>query len=156
MMLRTRLVVRRPLEETFSFFADAANLEAVTPPWLNFSILTPQPIVMRAGATIDYRLRLYGLPVNWRTVIEAWDPPHRFVDSQAKGPYLLWRHTHLFTPVPEGTAVEDRVEYRVFGGRLIERLFVRRDLTRIFTHRQHAILQHFGLETAHPITVEFS
>lgn len=153
--LRTRLVVGKPLEETFAFFADAGNLQRLTPSWLSFSILTPLPIDMRQGTIIDYRLRLYGFPLKWRTIIEVWDPPHRFVDVQAKGPYLLWRHTHTFTPVPEGTAVEDRVEYRVFGGKLVDAIFVRRDLLRIFTHRQQAILTHFGLEPVHPIEVTF-
>ena len=154
-MLRTRLVVGKPLRETFAFFADARNLQQITPSWLSFSIVTPLPIDMRQHLVIDYRLRLYGLPLNWRTVIELWDPPHRFVDVQARGPYLLWRHDHVFTPVSEGTAVDDRVEYRVFGGKLIDRMFVRRDLRRIFTHRQHAILAHFGTAPLHPIEVMF-
>ncbi len=154
-LLLTRLVVAKPLEETFAFFADAGNLQQLTPSWLNFSILSTLPIDMRQGAIIDYRLRLYGLPIKWRTIIEVWDPPLRFVDVQAKGPYLLWRHTHTFTSVSEGTAVEDRVEYRVFGGELVDAIFVRRDLRRIFTHRQHAILAHFGLQPRHPVVVTF-
>ncbi len=154
-LLRTRLVVGKPLEETFAFFADAGNLQQLTPSWLSFAILSPLPIEMRGGATIDYQLRLYGLPIKWRTLIDVWDPPHRFVDVQAKGPYRLWRHTHTFTSVPEGTEVDDCVEYRVFGGRLVDAILVRRDLRRIFTHRQHAILAHFGLQPLHPIDVTF-
>ena len=78
-----------PVEEAFAFFADARNLEAITPPWLGFHVTTPGEIEMRAGTLIDYRLKLHGIPVRWRTRIEAWDPPHRFVDAQIRGPYSL-------------------------------------------------------------------
>ena len=85
-----------PLDETFAFFADAANLERLTPPWINFRIRTPRPIVMREGAVIDYRIGLYGLPMPWRTRIDVWEPGVRFVDRQVAGPYRWWRHEHLF------------------------------------------------------------
>jgi ligand-binding SRPBCC domain-containing protein len=147
--------VTRPIEETFAFFADAENLQRLTPPWLDFSIVTPLPIEMRAGTVIDFKLRLYGVPLRWRSVIDEWQPPFRFVDTQVKGPYLVWRHTHSFESVTEGTVVRDTVEYRLVGGRLADALFVRRDLERIFTHRQKALLAHFAVEPAHPIAVVF-
>ena len=84
--------------EVFPFFADAHNLEAITPPWLGFRIVTPRPIVMRAGTTIEYRLRLHALPVGWLTRIEAWEPGDRFEDRQLRGPYRLLHHTHTFEP----------------------------------------------------------
>ncbi len=125
-------------EEVFPFFADAENLERITPHWLGFRVLTPG-VEMREGALIEYRLRLHGVPVRWRTRIEAWDPPHRFVDRQLAGPYRLWHHTHLFQPDGEGgTIMRDVVRYALpFGpfGRLAHRLFVRRDLARIFEYR---------------------
>jgi ligand-binding SRPBCC domain-containing protein len=151
--LSTRLLVARDLETTFSFFADAANLQRLTPPWLNFSILSPRPIPMRAGALIDYRLKLRGVPVRWRTEICEWSPPYRFVDRQLHGPYRLWHHTHAFQPVGGGTLVEDTVRYCPIGGRLVHALFVKRDLERIFTYRQEEILRVFGVPAVAPITV---
>jgi ligand-binding SRPBCC domain-containing protein len=151
--LQTRLFVARDLETTFSFFADAGNLQRLTPPWLDFSIVTPQPIPMHDGAIIDYRIRVHGIPINWRTEIAEWQPPHRFVDQQLRGPYRRWRHTHTFTPVAGGTLVEDTVRYRPFGGALVHGLFVRRDLEGIFTFRQEEVLNVFGVPARDPISV---
>ena len=126
-------------DEVFPFFGDAANLEAITPEWLHFRIVTPQPIAMRPGALIEYRLRLHGVPVRWRTRIEEWDPGVRFVDQQISGPYALWHHTHEFTPDgPDHTLMRDVVRYALpFGplGELARRLLVDRDLERIFAFR---------------------
>ena len=131
-------------DEVFAFFADAFNLEAITPPWLGFRIVTPRPIDMRKGALIEYRLRLHRVPVRWLTRIEAWEPGVRFVDAQIRGPYKLWHHTHTFEPHPEGTLVRDRVRYEMPlgpAGELTHRLFVARDLGRIFDHRQAAVAE---------------
>jgi len=95
----------------FPFFAEARNLETLTPPWLKFEVLTPAPIVMRPGTLIDYRIRVHGLPIRWRTEITAWDPPHRFVDVQLHGPYTLWHHTHTFEERDGGTLCLDHVRY---------------------------------------------
>jgi ligand-binding SRPBCC domain-containing protein len=132
------------IERAFALFADAHNLEAITPPWLAFRVVTPRPIEMEAGTLLDYRLRLHGLPVRWRTRIESWDPPHGFVDAQLNGPYALWEHTHELTePGVDRTLVCDRIRYRIgFGplGSAAHRLFVRRDLERIFDYRREAVL----------------
>ncbi|MCC7178567.1 MAG: SRPBCC family protein [Acidobacteria bacterium] len=151
--LQTRLFVARDLETTFGFFSDAANLQRLTPPWLDFAILTPRPIPMQEGALIDYRIRVHGIPIRWRTEIAEWQPPHRFVDRQVRGPYRLWHHTHTFTPVAGGTLVEDTVRYRPIGGALVHGLFVRRDLEGIFRFRQEEILNVFGVAARDPITV---
>jgi len=127
--------VPRPIAEVFAFYADAGNLEHLTPPWLRFEIVTPTPVVMRPGTLIDYRIRMRGLPMRWRSRITAWDPPHRFVDEQVAGPYRLWIHTHEFVPAPGGTLVRDHVRFAVPGGALVHRLFVARDLERIFAYR---------------------
>ena len=127
-----------PPQDVFPFFADAGNLERITPPWLGFSIETPEPIDMRQGALIDYRLKLHGLPLSWHTEIALWDPPHRFVDVQLSGPYRLWHHTHTFEPDGEGTLIRDVVRYALpFGplGEIAHRVLVRRDLDRIFDFR---------------------
>jgi len=133
----------RPLPEVFAFFADAGNLDALTPGWLRFEILTPRPIAMRVGALIDYRLRLRGLPIRWQSEISEWSPPRRFVDEQRHGPYRLWHHTHTFAEVDGGTAVSDIVRYRVVGGALVNTLFVKRDLQKIFAYRQQKLAELF-------------
>lgn len=127
----------------FGFFGDARNLEAITPPFLRFRVVTPEPIEMRPGALIRYRLRLHGVPVDWLTAIQAWEPPRRFVDVQVRGPYAFWHHTHAFAPDGRGgTVMRDRVEYALpLGplGALAHRAFVRRDLERIFAFRAEVV-----------------
>lgn len=139
--METRLWLPQPLARVFEFFADAANLERITPPWLRFRILTPQPIAMHAGTRIDYRLRLHGIPVRWQSAITVWDPPRRFVDEQRRGPYRVWIHEHDFVERDGGTEVRDMVRYAVPGGRLIDRLGVRRDVRRIFEYRARSLLE---------------
>ena len=139
----------RPIDEVFPFFGDAHNLDVLTPPWLHFEILTPPPIEMRVGAVIDYRISLRGLPMTWRTRITEWEPNRRFVDEQLRGPYREWIHTHHFEDVGGGTLMTDTVRYRVPGGRLVNRLFVQRDVTRIFRYRLEALRIHFGCGTSH-------
>ncbi len=134
---------RQP-EEVFDFYADAFNLEKLTPPWLRFEVVTPAPITMRAGVEIDYRLRLHGVSLKWRSRITHWDPPHRFVDEQIRGPYRTWVHEHTFTPHEDGTLVRDYVQYDMLGGWLADRLLVRRDLRRIFAYRQQRLAEIFG------------
>ena len=128
-----------PIERVFPFFADATNLERITPPWLRFRVVSSTPIEMGEGARIDYRLRLRGVPIRWRSEITDWDPPHRFVDRQLEGPYRLWVHTHTFTPTRGGTRVGDDVEYAVPGGALVNRILVRRDVERIFEYRRSVL-----------------
>ena len=140
--LERRQLIRRPLDEVFAFFADAGNLEAITPEFLQFRILTPRPIAMQPGALIDYRLKLLCVPLQWRTRIEEFEPPRRFVDVQLGGPYKLWRHTHEFTETAEGTVVLDRIAYQIpLGplGRLAHAIFVRHTLNQIFDHRHRII-----------------
>lgn len=134
-----------PLEEVFAFFADAGNLQAITPPWLHFQILSPLPLDMHPGTLIDYRIRLQGVPMRWRSAITAWEPPHRFVDEQVRGPYRLWHHEHTFRTVGDRTRVADRVRYAVLGGAPIERLFVRGRLGQIFRYRQERIAGLLGV-----------
>lgn len=128
--------------EVFEFFADAHNLEAITPPMLRFRVVTPDPIAIGRGTLIRYRLRVHGVPVSWLTEIVEWDPPDRFVDQQVHGPYALWHHTHSFEPDGEETVMRDLVRYRIgFGalGRLADRMLVRRDLAAIFDHRAERV-----------------
>ena len=134
----------RPLDEVFPFFADARNLEALTPGWLSFTVLTPEPIPMAVGTTIDFRLAWRGIPLRWRSEIAAWEPPHRFIDRQLRGPYRLWHHEHRFEESDGGTNVIDVVEYAVWGGALAVKLGVRRDIERIFDHRRTRLIEIFG------------
>ena len=130
------------IDTVFGFFGDAANLDAITPAWLRFEVLTPAPIPMRPGALIDYRLRVRGLPIRWQSVITRWEPPHLFVDEQVRGPYRRWVHRHEFEPRDGGTVIRDHVEYAVPGWwlePLVHRYLVGPDLRRIFAHRQQRI-----------------
>lgn len=137
--LHTDLWLSHPRDDVFRFFAEARNLETLTPSWLKFEVLTPGPIEMRAGTLIDYRIRVHGLPIRWRTQIAEWQPPHHFVDVQLRGPYRLWRHTHTFEPRDGGTLCTDSVRYRPRGGAPVHWLFVRRDVERIFEFRQQRL-----------------
>lgn len=138
----------RPLTEVFGFFADAVNLQQLTPPWLDFRILTPLPIPMHRGTHVDYRLRVHGVPIRWRSEIEIWEPPHRFVDVQVRGPYRLWRHEHVFRERAGRTRVRDDIRYAVWGGSLVDRLLVRRDVERIFAYRKAELERRFGTAAA--------
>jgi ligand-binding SRPBCC domain-containing protein len=145
--LATSQWVPHPPEAVFPFFADAQNLEELTPSWLSFRILTPLPIDLRQGARIDYRIALHGVPIRWRTEIARWEPPHAFADRQLRGPYAVWHHTHTFTPCDGGTVLGDEVEMRPKGGPLAPLLmavFVRRDVERIFRHRARTLAERFG------------
>ena len=138
--------VPTPVAETFAFFADAANLQAITPPWLHFRILTPLPIEMREGALIDYQLRLHGLPVRWRTRITRWQPGLEFVDEQLAGPYARWVHRHTFRAERGGTRLGDRVEYALpFDplSRPVQALYVKPLVERIFDFRGQVISRRF-------------
>jgi ligand-binding SRPBCC domain-containing protein len=141
--------IPRGRDEVFAFFADAANLEAITPAFLRFRILTPLPIELRAGARIDYALSLFGVPFTWRTRITVWEPSVRFVDEQESGPYALWRHTHSFEEDGGATTMRDLVEYALplgLLGALAHGLFVRGMVERIFDHRREVIARRFGPE----------
>lgn len=146
--IERRQFIPAPVEEVFAFFADAANLDRITPPWLHFRILTPLPIPMAEGALIDYRIRWKIVPLCWRSRIESWQPPHRFVDTQVRGPYRLWHHTHTFEPDGAGTRMTDVVRYRLRLGPLLSPLhplLIRPDLEAIFDYRREAIEGVFGV-----------
>ena len=131
-------------QDVFPFFADAFNLERLTPPSLGFQVLTPPPIEMRVGTLIDYRVRLRGIPMRWQSEITEWEPPHRFVDEQRRGPYRQWIHEHTFTSQDGGTMAKDTVRYAVLGGAIVQRLFVASELKRIFQYRNAALKDHFS------------
>lgn len=140
------LEIALPRDEVFAFFASAENLQRITPPNLGFQILTPTPIEMKAGALIDYRISLHGIPMTWRTEITIWNPPFEFVDTQLKGPYKQWIHRHTFVETEHGTTmIQDEVRYRLpfepFGD--IARFFVEREITNIFDHRQKTVEEVF-------------
>lgn len=134
--------IDRPLPVVFDFFSRPANLEAITPPWLRFSILGMEPTEVTVGTVIPYRLRLHGIPLIWVSQIEEFEPERVFVDRQLIGPYKQWLHRHEFEADGEGTVIRDIVRYELpFGrlGALAEQLFVRRDVRRIFDHRRATI-----------------
>jgi len=139
-------LVPAPLPQVFEFFSRARNLEELTPPWLRFSVLTPEPIDMRAGTLIAYRLRVHGLPLRWVSRIEEWQPGRRFVDRQVQGPYRFWRHAHEFADAPHGTLIRDIVLYELPWGPLggvADAAIVRRDLERVFDYRRQSVERRF-------------
>ena len=144
-ILKRELTLPLPRDEVFAFFSDAKNLELITPSHLNFKITSAQPIVLREGALIDYQLSLHGIPMRWRTEITTWDPPFRFVDTQLKGPYSQWVHTHTFTEVNANTTlIEDEVSYRLPLEPLgdLFHFVVEGELAKIFDHRQKVVAEH--------------
>lgn len=144
--LRTFLWVPLKRSDVFAIFSNSANLESLTPPFLRFSVTTPMPIEMKRGQLIDYRLRLHGLPIRWRTEITKWEPPYQFEDSQLRGPYSLWVHTHTFEELDGGTLVRDVVRYAVPGGAIVHKLFVKPNLMRIFEFRQRRLPELLGVD----------
>ena len=146
--MRCSVRLNAPVERVFAFFTDAANLELLTPEWLHFQIVTPLLLAMEVGTQIDYRLRLRGVPIRWRSEITAWEPPDRFVDEQRRGPYRTWIHEHRFNVEhrPDGEAAvvaTDVVHYAAPSGRLVDRLFVAPDLRGIFAHRTARLQDRF-------------
>lgn len=144
-LLATSLWLPRPREEIFTFFGDAGNLALITPPELHFKILTPLPLNTQRGTLIDYKLRLFGMPIRWRTAITEWTPATAFVDAQVRGPYAQWIHTHRFRDHGGGTLIEDHVRYRLpFAplGELVHPI-VRLELSRIFRFRETAVWRYF-------------
>ena len=146
-VLRASMWVPRSPEQVWPFFSDAHNLELLTPQFLRFRVLTPAPIAMHVETRIEYRLRLHGIPIGWRTRIARWEPPFCFVDEQERGPYRRWFHTHTFAALDGGTVLGDHVEFEVRGGPLaplVSRWFVEPDVLRIFNYRARQIAQRFG------------
>jgi ligand-binding SRPBCC domain-containing protein len=134
--------VSAPRDRVFPFFMDAGNLQALTPPWLHFEVLTPPPLIMRDGLTIVYRIRLHGVPLRWTSLIAAFDPPRGFVDRQIAGPYRHWTHTHRFFEERGGTRMTDQVDFDV-PFRWLAGALVARELKGIFTYRHEAFLRLF-------------
>ena len=135
--------VPRALEETFAFFSRPENLQQITPPWLDFHILRVES-ELHPGSLIEYRLKVHGIPMRWVSEITDWSPPHRFVDTQLRGPYALWHHEHTFASEGGGTRISDRVTYALpFGvlGRLAHRLITRRDVEAIFAFRRQRLTE---------------
>jgi len=138
--------IPRPLEETFAFFAKPENLQEITPPFLQFRIARAEP-ELHAGSLIDYRLRIHGFPVRWTSEIAVWEPPHRFIDTQVRGPYALWQHQHGFAALGDGTLISDEVHYALplgFLGEIARVLMVRRDVEQIFEYRRKKLEELLG------------
>jgi ligand-binding SRPBCC domain-containing protein len=145
--LRRQQFIQRPLTEVFAFFERPENLARITPPSLGFRIVTPSPIPMQKGTTIEYTIKVMGMRISWRSLISEYEPPYRFVDEQLTGPYAFWYHTHAFVEVDGGTTVTDDVQYALpFGilGSIVHRLAVRHQLENIFSYRADVIHKLFG------------
>ena len=152
--LETQLWLPRPPSEIFAFFSNPRNLQRITPPWLNFEILSPEGIEIQKGTLLDYRLKIRGFPVNWQSRITAWHPPCRFVDKQTRGPYTSWIHEHTFEGQSGGTIVGDKVDYATPGGWLIQKFLIEPDLDRIFRYRQEMLRKLFEPQDQQPSKAE--
>ncbi len=146
-ILERKQIIYRPRDEVFEFFADAKNLERITPPELNFKITTLEPIEIQKWTIIDYKLKLRGLPITWKTEISQWNPPFDFIDSALKSPYKQWIHLHKFSVGDNGeTIMEDIVRYRLpfepFGD--VAHFYVKKELNYIFNYRYKIVEQIFS------------
>ncbi|MFL2665408.1 MAG: CDP-paratose 2-epimerase [Dehalococcoidia bacterium] len=146
--LYDKTLVNANIDKTFDFFSNAENLNLITPPWLNFNIQTQMPIIMRHNTIIDYKLKLHIITIHWRSIIDSWDPPNSFVDKQLIGPYKYWNHLHKISKLSDNqTIVEDVVDYKLpfgFIAGLINNLYIKKDLIKIFTYRKNQIISYFN------------
>ena len=157
--LTAEVVLSYPIESVFQFFSDSRNLQILTPPWLDFTILDSEPERMFVGKLIDYRIKIHGVPIPWRSEISVWEPPRvfpddsiaaAFVDVQRRGPYRKWHHTHRFEALRESTRMTDFVRYRLIAGFLAHPIFVRPELNRIFSYRLESLKRVFPDTASHP------
>lgn len=146
-IVEREVVLDAPIEAVFAFFGDPGNLNRITPPWLDFRIVSCSTATIGSGTLIDYRLRIRGVPIRWRSRILDWDPPHGFADEQVRGPYRKWIHHHSFEDLGGRTRCRDHVAYTVPGGALVDRLFVRPDVERIFDYRTEQLARILGRGT---------
>ena len=149
--LKRQQIIDKPLDEVFNFFAKPENLAKITPPSLGFKMLSPSPVTMKEGALIDYTIRLWVIPVRWTTLITLFDPPHKFIDQQIRGPYSFWHHTHTFSKVGSGTSINDEVQYLLplgILGNIAHGLWVKRQLKRIFAYRAQILSTYFNVDEA--------
>ncbi len=142
--LETETRIAAPLNRVWPFFSNARNLEILTPSFLRFEVVTPDPIEMAVGTLIDYKLRIRGIPIRWQSEITVWEPPHRFVDEQRRGPYRAWIHEHTFEMDGDTTLARDVVRYDHIGGKLVNRLMVGPDVSRIFAFREQVLQEIFA------------
>lgn len=150
--LRAEIFVEQSPETVFKFCSDARQLERITPSMLNFKILTPMPVEMKVGLLLDYQISIHKIPIKWCTEIAVCEPPYRLVYRQLKGPYHLWRHELTFEETDGGTLFISKVLYKPIGGALAHKLFVRRDLEKIFRYRQERITEIFAAIPKHQPT----
>jgi len=145
--LTDHFIVAASASQTWDFFSRAQNLPRITPPWLRFTNMTPEPIEIGLDSTLDYTIRWAGVPIRWRTRIIDWTPPTQFIDLQIRGPYTLWHHQHTFQPVADGIECRDRVIYKLPApgiSRVVHALAVKRQLLEIFRYRRKVIGQELG------------
>ena len=144
--LNSEIWLPSPRGRVFDFFADPKNLQRITPDWLQFEITSNPKLGISQGTVLEYRLKLRGIPLRWRSEIAVWEPPRRFVDRQVKGPYSLWVHEHTFVEEKGGTKVGDHVEYAAVGGPLVQKFFIAPDLEKIFAYRKRVLEKIFAAE----------
>ena len=142
--LTCEICIPRPVQEVFEFFANPNNLELITPKLLQFKITDAPKTPLEEGSIIDYKLKIHHIPIRWKTLISKWNPPYSFEDTQLKGPYMQWIHSHDFSEENGVTKMKDVVRYKVFGGSLINKIFVKKDVLKIFEHRTDFLIKYFN------------
>lgn len=136
------------IQGSWDFFSSAKNLALITPPELQFNILTALDTTeIYEGMLIDYTVRpLFGILMRWQTEIATVLKPLSFTDKQRKGPYKLWEHTHTFTEMQGGVLIQDEVKYQLpFGiiGQLAHTILVRKKIENIFLYRKNILTKIF-------------
>lgn len=132
------------INTAWDFFSSAKNLAKITPPEMDFKILTELgDTEIYEGMIIDYTVKpLFGLPLNWQTEICSVTKPSSFTDRQLKGPYSVWEHTHTFIETDGGVLMKDEVNYKLplgFVGDLVNHLIVKKKVANIFKYREGAL-----------------
>ncbi len=138
------------LEAVWKFISDPHNLKHITPPSLEFRVISQQVTEhIYAGMIIGYIVKpLLGIPVKWLTEITQVKEKEYFIDEQRMGPYRFWHHQHKIEPIADGVLMTDIVTYAPpfsFLGIMANRLIIRKKLEEIFHFRTNAFAKQFGI-----------
>ncbi len=146
--IKFHLKLATDIETCWDFFSDPQNLKVITPNYLGFQILDPDPLPkMYEGQIIAYKVKpVFNIPILWVTEITHVKKHKYFIDEQRFGPYKLWHHEHRFQQVPGGIEMIDMIDYMLpFGilGKALHALKVKKDIENIFAYRNKVLTEKF-------------